>query len=180
MADPALRAAGVVGIWDTDVPAGRSVLDAGAAALMAGDPRLAGQPLPMEIALGRLHPDDRGWVFGQIRRVRRTGGPFAAEFRVLDPAGNVRWVLNRGCLAPDETGAMRGLGAYIDTTDAHRGPFLPAAASDGPAADPLAEAADHAMRAHAAIVRSENARLRLLVDMLLLETGRTLARRRHP
>lgn len=90
---PALEAAGIIGTWQTDVAAGRSILDDGAAALMAGDAGLAGKPLTLDVALGRIHPDDRDWVFAQIRRARRAGGPFAAEFRVHGPDG-VRWVLN--------------------------------------------------------------------------------------
>ncbi len=49
--DPALRAAGLIGTWGTSVAAGRSVLDHGAAELLAGNASLAGQPLPLEAAL---------------------------------------------------------------------------------------------------------------------------------
>ena len=52
----ALQAAGFVGTWDTDVPAGRSVLDAGAATLLAGNPSLAGQPPSLPPAPRRVHP----------------------------------------------------------------------------------------------------------------------------
>jgi hypothetical protein len=180
----ALRAAGIVGTWETDVVAGRSLLDAQAAALMAGDQALADVPLPLDVALGRVHPADRGWVFERIRRVRQTGGPFSAEFRVRTNSGEVRWVLNRGVLAPDASGAMRGLGAYIDTTDVHRGSFMPRGA-DRPAArsldaDPLEAAADLCISARDVIERTGKPSLRLLIDMLLLEIGRTLARRRAP
>lgn len=108
----ALDAAGIVGTWDTDVPAGLSLLDEGAATLLAGNRALAGKPIPLDIAFGRIHPDDREWVFAAVRRVRQTGGPIAIEFRVLAAAGEIRWVLNRGHLTPDATGAMRGYGAY--------------------------------------------------------------------
>jgi hypothetical protein len=116
----ALQAAGFVGVWDTDVRAGRSVLDSGAASLMAGDPGLAGTPLPLDAALGRIHPADRDWVFGRIRHVRHTGGPVSLEFRVVTGTGETRWILNRGCLSPDSDGRLHGRGAYIDVTDLHR------------------------------------------------------------
>ncbi len=119
----ALQAAGLIGTWNTDVKAARSVLDSGAAALLAGDVGLAGQPLPLEIALQRAHPDSRDWVFDRIRRMRRTGGPFSAEFRVETPTHHVKWVLTLGILAPDEAGMMRGPGCYIDTTSTHTKPF---------------------------------------------------------
>jgi hypothetical protein len=172
----ALQAAGFVGIWDTDVPAGRSVLDAGAAALLAGDPDLAGTPLPLDAALGRIHPDDRNWVFGRIRRVRETGGPVSLEFRIVTGTGETRWILNRGALAPDATGALRGCGAYIDVTDLHtHGGPLPA----GGAArtDDLDAAADHGIRIHAALERYGDTYLRTVSGMLLLGIGRALARR---
>jgi hypothetical protein len=119
---PALQAAGFVGIWNTDVPAGRSVLDAGAATLLAGNASLAGHPLPLDVALGQIHPEDRRWVFGKIGRVRQTGGPVSLEFRVLTVTGEIRWILNRGCLAVDATGVLQGRGAYIDVTDLYDRP----------------------------------------------------------
>ncbi|MCJ2139085.1 PAS domain-containing protein [Methylobacterium sp. E-066] len=175
--NPALQAAGLVGTWDTDVPAGRSVLDEGAADLLAGDGGLAGQPMPLDIALRRMHPDDRGWVFDRIRRVRETGGSFSAEFRVLTGTGEVRWVLNRGTLAPDETGVMHGRGAYIDTTDTHRGSFLPDHPIEMHETDPLIVAADRCIAAHAAIGLVGDRKLQRLSDMMLFAIGRTLAGR---
>lgn len=174
----ALHAAGIVGTWDTDVPAGLSLLDEGAAALLAGNRDLAGQPIPLDVAFSRIHPDDRDWVFAAVRRVRQTGGPIAIEFRVLSATGEVRWILNRGHLTLDTTGAMRGYGAYIDTTETRwASPSLtpPDTSTD---ADPLHLAADHCMRAHAAIRRSGDTYLAVLVDMLLFGIGRTLARKR--
>lgn len=175
--DPALRAAGLIGTWGTNVAAGRSVLDEGAAALLAGNAALAGQPLPLEAALARTHPDDRDWVFERIRRVRQTGGPFSAEFRILTETNEVRWVLNRGTLTRDGAGAMQGRGAYIDTTDTHRGPFISAASLDQDAGDALATAADRCIEAHAALERGGHLDLRRLSETLLFGIGRALARR---
>ena len=175
--DPALRAAGLIGTWKTNVAAGRSVLDEGAAALLSGNVALAGQPLPLEAALARTHPDDRDWVFERIRRVRQTGGPFSAEFRILTETGQVRWVLNRGALTRDDTGAMQGRGAYIDTTDAHRGPFISAVALDRDTEDELDLAADHCIEAHAALERGGHLDLHRLSEALLFGIGRALALR---
>ncbi|GJD76707.1 hypothetical protein CFIICLFH_4966 [Methylobacterium goesingense] len=175
---PALRAAGLVGVWNTNVAAGRSILDEGAAALLAGNASLAGQPIPMEVALSRTHPDDRPWVFERIRRVRQTGGPFSAEFRVLTEGGQVRWVLNRGLLKADGHGAMHGLGAYIDTTDSHGHPFLTAPSPDQDADDRLALAADRCIEAHAVLKSGGHTDLRLRAESLLIGIGRALARRR--
>ncbi|MCJ2118507.1 PAS domain-containing protein [Methylobacterium sp. J-001] len=174
---PALHAAGLIGIWNTDVAAGRSVLDEGAAAVMAGNPGLAGQPLPLEAALGRIHPDDRDWLFRQIRQVRRTGGSFSAEFRVLGEAGAVRWILNRGTISHIEDGRMQGLGAYIDTTVGHRSSNVPAALFAQGGEDPLLVAADRCIEAHTALKAGDHVDLRSLSELLLTSIGRTLARR---
>lgn len=173
----ALRAAGIVGTWETDVPAAVSFLDEGAAALLAGDVGLAGQALPLEVALGRTHPDDRSWVFGRIRQARQTGGPISAEFRIVTETGDVRWILNRGSLAPDRAGAMHGYGAYIDTTDSHRGPFLSAQPAETNEADPLIVAADRYIEAHAALGQTGYRKLRRLSELTLFEIGRALAER---
>ena len=175
--DPALRAAGLIGTWGTNVAAGRSVLDEGAAALLAGNAALAGQSLPLEAALACTHPEDRAWVFERIRRVRQTGGSFSAEFRILTEGGEIRWVLNRGTLMRDGTGAMQGRGAYIDTTDAHRGPFISAASLNQDTEDALDVAVDHCIAAHTALERGGYPDLHRLSENLLFGIGRALARR---
>ncbi|MGU3326937.1 PAS domain-containing protein [Methylobacterium mesophilicum] len=175
--EPALTAAGFVGFWNTNVTAGRSRLDEGAAALLAGNPSLAGEHLPMEVALGRIHTDDKGWVFERIRRVRQTGGSFSAEFRVVTETG-IRWVLNRGTLVPDDSGRMQGQGAYIDTTDAHSDVFMPAASLNHVVEDPLIAAADRCLEMHSTLKRGDYPDLRRLTEMLLVGFGRSLALRR--
>ena len=172
----ALQAAGFVGTWNTDVPAGRSVLDAGAATVLAGNPDLAGQPLALETALGRVHPEDRDWVFGQIGRVRQTGGPVSLEFRILSGPGEVRWILNRGFLARDPSGTLHGRGAYLDITDLYR--TAPPPDGIAPPGGALEAAADHSIQAHAALERHGNSYLRMVSGLLLLGIGRTLAGRR--
>ena len=153
------------------------MLDEGAAAVLAGNTALAGQPLPLEAALARTHPKDRDWVFERIRRVRQTGGSFSAEFRILTDTNEVRWVLNRGALSPDERGAMQGRGAYIDTTDAHRNTFISAASLDQDTVTALDTAADHCIAAHAALKRGGRFDLHRMSEMLLFGIGRALARR---
>ncbi|MCJ2060909.1 PAS domain-containing protein [Methylobacterium sp. J-048] len=176
-ATSALQDAGFVGTWDTDVLAGRSVLDTGAAALLSGDPGFAGKPLPLDVALGRIHAEDRGWVFDRIRTVRRTGGLVSLEFRVLSETGEVRWILNRGRLTPDIGGALRGRGAYIDVTDLYYG-SRPPAHDDGPGqVKHLEAAADHCIRLQTALDRYGDENLRLISSTLLLGIGRALARR---
>ena len=178
----ALQAAGLVGTWSTDVEAAQSDLDSGAAALLAGDVSLAEQPLPLEIALQRTHPDDRDWVFDRIRRLRRTGGSFSAEFRVETATRQVKWVLNLGTLVSDETGRMRGRGCYIDTTSAHAKPFWQGGTTEQKsviapeALDPLIVASDCSIEAHEALVQLGDRTLIQASEMILWLLGRALAR----
>lgn len=174
---PALRAAGYVGTWCTNVGAGSTVLDEGAATQLAGSPDLAGQPIPLEVALGRIHPGDLAWVFERIRRVRSTGGPFSAEFRILTPTNDVRWILDRGTLTRDSAGVMQGLGVYIDTTDSHSTTGIPAAALKQAEEDPLIRAADHCLDAHAALKSGGYPNLLRMSETLLFSIGRAIAGR---
>ncbi|MCJ2069141.1 PAS domain-containing protein [Methylobacterium sp. J-030] len=171
-----LQAAGFVGTWNTDVAAGRSVLDLGAASVLAGNPGLVGKPVPLDVALGRIHPGDRDRVLDTIQDLWQTGGPVAIEFRILTGTGETRWILNQGLVAPDEAGRLYGCGAYIDITELHGRWASPRADGTTPA-EHLDAAADHCIEAHTALERHGDATLRLLSGMLLLGIGRALAQR---
>ncbi|MEL6061765.1 MULTISPECIES: PAS domain-containing protein [unclassified Methylobacterium] len=175
-AAPALQAAGFIGTWDTDVPAGRSVLDLGAASVLAGNPGLVGKPLPLDVALGRIHPEDRERVFGTIQALHAVGGPVAIEFRILTGTGETRWILDQGLLAPDEAGRLHGCGAYIDITELYRRWASPREDNTTPT-EHLDAAADHCIQAHTALERHGDTALRQLSGMLLLGIGRALAQR---
>ncbi|RYG18167.1 PAS domain S-box protein, partial [bacterium] len=43
-----------------------------------------------------IHPDDRGRVSAAIGESVASGAPFESEYRVIDDAGNERWVIARG------------------------------------------------------------------------------------
>jgi len=172
----ALQAAGFIGTWDTDVPAGRSVLDLGAASVLAGNPGLVGKPVPLDVALARIHPEDRDRVFGTIRDLRQTGGPVALEFRILTRTGETRWILNQGLLAPAETGRLHGRGTYIDITNLY-GRSGPQRDGGAVPTEHLDAAADHCVQLHIALERHGDASLRRMAGMLLLGIGRALAQR---
>jgi PAS domain S-box-containing protein len=65
----------------------------------------------------RVHPDDRNRVDEAIKHAVDGGGAFEAEYRVLTPVGEVRWVQARGRTVVDDVGkALRLIGAATDTT----------------------------------------------------------------
>ena len=69
-----LDASGIVGTWDWYVMRRTVLFDEGAAALLAGDPGLAGRELRGPEATAGIHPDDLAWVTGRGKAVRSSGG----------------------------------------------------------------------------------------------------------
>lgn len=174
----ALDASGVVGAWSWSSSPDRCILDAGAAAVLAGDPGLAGRPVPLETAKARVHPDDRPALFRHFRALSEHGGLLVAEYRTLSPTGEIRRILDRGRVS--RGGRRReGHGIIIDITEAAPRDAAPSRALARALLDPgeaLAAAVDHALECRDALERIEDSELRLLIDMLLLRLGQKAAR----
>jgi diguanylate cyclase (GGDEF)-like protein/PAS domain S-box-containing protein len=70
-----------------------------------------------EAYLARVHPEDRHLARSSVEGTLRTGAPFASDYRILLPDGEVRWLHSRGRLVRDEDGApLRMLGICQDIT----------------------------------------------------------------
>ncbi len=70
----------------------------------------------------RLHPDDLPRVTQALQEAIDTCGDYAAEYRVVRPDGDTRWVQARGRALCDESGAaVRVLGAAYDSTAVQEG-----------------------------------------------------------
>jgi two-component system, cell cycle sensor histidine kinase and response regulator CckA len=68
--------------------------------------------------ISRVHPDDREFVEGTVRRALAEGGRLDYEFRILLPDGRVRWIADQGRVVPAEDGGPAGMtGACTDVTD---------------------------------------------------------------
>jgi signal transduction histidine kinase/ActR/RegA family two-component response regulator len=68
--------------------------------------------------LSLVHPEDRARVLDSIDRTLRGEQDYQAEFRILPPDGNVRWVAAHGQLFRDAAGAPLFLaGADLDITE---------------------------------------------------------------
>ena len=64
-----------------------------------------------------LHPDDVPRVSAALERAVATCGEYVAEYRIVPPGGEQRWVAARGRAIPGEDGtAVRLIGAAYDTT----------------------------------------------------------------
>ena len=65
-----------------------------------------------------IHQDDREWVFQQTQLSTRTGKEVDYEYRIIDAAGRVHWVRDRGCLIHDRQGTVVGReGVMLDITN---------------------------------------------------------------
>lgn len=176
-----LAKSGTVGTWEWDPDTGHFILDEGAAELMAGDARLAGQALRGERAMAGLDRPDATRLLGAMRRAaEQDEGEEEVRIHLRVPArsGLPRRLLCRGRIQRDaQQQPVRGEGTLIDTSDiGAEARALLGLESDG-AADAIDEAAELLIAARRAIDASGSRRLRQLVDVLLLEVAREIAGR---
>jgi PAS domain S-box-containing protein len=67
---------------------------------------------------GRLHPDDKDRVFGQLAAHIEHRVPYDAEYRLRNNRGDYRWIRGRGQAMWDEQGEIRRMsGSCQDITD---------------------------------------------------------------
>jgi PAS domain S-box-containing protein len=111
--------AGRVGLLDWDVLANERRCS-GAMAEIYGYP--PGEfNLSYEEFLERVHPDDHGRVRSTLDAAVAAGEPYELEFRIVRPAGDVRWVHAKGRVHRDEKGVFaRMLGVSLDVTEQKR------------------------------------------------------------
>lgn len=59
------------------------------------------------------HPEDRGWVRKIIDDAISTGQRFAAEYRIINADGEIRWVSERGCPVYNEQGEIEAIEGFF-------------------------------------------------------------------
>ena len=108
--------AGRVGLLDLDVLTGESRCSGAMAGIYGYSP---GEFNPSyEGLLSKIHPDDRGRVRRTLDASIDAGTPHELEFRIVRPAGDVRWVHSKGRVHLDGRGVpARVLGVFIDVTE---------------------------------------------------------------
>jgi PAS domain S-box-containing protein len=108
--------AGRVGLLDWDVLADESRCSDVIAEIFGYPP---GEFNPSyEGFLERVHPDDRVRVRRTLDAALAAGAPHELEFRIVRPAGDVRWVHFKGRVHRDERGTpARVVGVSIDITE---------------------------------------------------------------
>jgi PAS domain S-box-containing protein len=107
--------AGGVGAFDWDLVTGELRWDERLLELFGLDRHSFGGTI--EAFNAAVHPDDRDRVAHALQTAIATCGDYVAEYRVVLPGGDVRWIGARGrALAGPEGTAVRVLGAASDTT----------------------------------------------------------------
>jgi PAS domain S-box-containing protein len=107
--------AAAIGSFDWDLTSGRLVWDDRLVEIFGY--RRESFDETIEAFRSRVHPEDRERVAAALQSAIDTCGDYGAEFRVVLPTGETRWVQARGrALADDRGTAVRLLGAAFDTT----------------------------------------------------------------
>jgi PAS domain-containing protein len=109
-----------IGSFDWDLVTGRLVWDDRLVEIFGYDRATFDETI--EAFSARCHPDDRERVMDALGTAIHTCGEYDAEFRVVLPSGETRWIQGRGrALADDRGTAVRLLGAGFDTTSQRHG-----------------------------------------------------------
>ena len=109
--------AGKIGVWDWNILTNQDVWDSNMFALRGVE--FTPDATDLETVLFKtLHPDDRQRVRAAIDRSVATGVPYAAEYRVLWPNGEIHYLRSQGNVVYDESGTpIRMVGTAWDITE---------------------------------------------------------------
>lgn len=104
-----------LGSWHFDLHTGAGTWSEGTGALYGMDPQ---QPLDLGSALASVHADDRPRIEAALTLLVEKEVPFADEFRVVRPDGQVRWHRAQGSSIRDENGVVVAIqGTSQDITE---------------------------------------------------------------
>ncbi|GAA4757222.1 hypothetical protein GCM10023328_46390 [Modestobacter marinus] len=104
-----------IGTFDWDLRSGRLVWDARLIEMFGYDRSTFEQSIGAFNA--RLHPDDLPWVTEALQAAVDSCGEYEAEYRVVLPGGETRWVSARGrAVAGADGAAARVIGVAYDVT----------------------------------------------------------------
>lgn len=177
----ALDASGV-GTWEWMIDEDRVVCCETTAKLFGLSPREAAEGSPLSRYMRAMHPEDRQRFGRGVETIRQEGGLYVAEYRTVPAPGHIRWVLARGRFEPGANGQVpRARGIVVDVTESRSNgsiegdPFVVSTSEEGTTLDRLSDAALQMRRLTDTMDRSDAARLRPLLELLLLELGRQQA-----
>jgi PAS domain S-box-containing protein len=147
--DQALSAGRGIGTWDWDVPSNLVRADERFARMYGVNPARAAEGAPILDYFGAMHPADLAPTQAKIDEALRTGEPFRAEYRLVQPDGGVRWAAAQGrCRLGVGGEPLRFPGVSFDVTEQHEAATRQAALLE--LGDRIADTTDAAEIAHIA------------------------------
>jgi len=169
--------ADMVGTWSWDIPGDRVHADDVAGSLFGADLDRLAKGAPLRVFAACIHPDDRDAVIARMHQGAAQGGSFVAEFRVRNAAGRTLWVLSRARYEPGADGRpARAHGILVDMTGSALSETAYGHCVDARPDSPLEQAAEACITAREALAAADRPFLLRILDMLLLELGREIAR----
>ena len=167
----------VSGAWDWDAINDLLFADPLVAMLFNVDPSSAATGLPLAAYMDGIHPEDRIDTARSISQSAQAGKLYVAEYRVRSADGITRWVLARGRFELDHTGRpARGRGIVIDITQCKVNEDDSVVETSAPSGHPLERIADLCLTIREESEALQDALVKQLANMLLLEAGRGLDR----
>jgi PAS domain S-box-containing protein len=117
--DAALEA-GAIATWTWDIPSNRLFADSKLTQLFNLPPSEGAGGL-LDEYLPSIHPDDLPKTMAALNRAAETGEPYAADYRIVQADGSMRWVSARGQAERDDAGRpIRMPGVLTDITERKR------------------------------------------------------------
>jgi two-component sensor histidine kinase len=114
----ALNASGMVGTFDWHVQSDTFFSDAHFAEMFSVDPAKGEKGAPLADYLAGIHPEDAERIANAVNHAVITREKYVQEYRLLQKAGNIRWVETRGeCLYGEDGKPDRFVGVVVDVTN---------------------------------------------------------------
>ncbi|WP_374328611.1 ATP-binding protein [Azonexus sp.] len=113
----AAASAGIVGVWDWDIPNNRFVWDKVMNHLYGIDENTRADDA-YQVWSNALHPEDKDYVIGEVQAALRGEISYAPEFRIIAPDGRIRHIKAQGRVTFDEHGKpLRMIGVNYDISE---------------------------------------------------------------
>lgn len=108
--------AGRTGVWDLDIPEGKVAWSEETCEVFGVDEK--GTEVTPEQFFSFIHLDDRERVREVVSTALESADSYSAEFRIVRPDGEVRWISDLGLIRRDSQGvAVSMIGTLTDRTD---------------------------------------------------------------
>lgn len=169
----ALDASGFVGTWENNLLDDAVHVSGSLIGLLGIDRDAANVGVPLSTLLDGVHCEDQQRVAHLIHAAHQSVGRFDAQFRTVGANGAVRWVSARGQVEADALGrGVRCIGMAVDITEARAA----SNGDEGELIDAISHLVDTLLAVRGPILRHGTPTLKALINMLLLEIGRELAK----